>query len=334
MRALPLVSLPVEHGSAELRLPAGVHQAWLLMRWLAGRSHRSKWVVACAAARLQMLMQVRVVAKVRQRLMLVFPNLESQHLERLLRDSLRETAYALLDRFRLWRLCEQDLRDQIDLHGADVLHRFLGKQPTVLLCPHFAGMEAAVQRLILEGPGMTLYSPQADPNFDAVCREGRQRFGVQLLVPAGASLLPLMRRLQRGVALFLLPDLNHDESTLLSSRVFDPASGTGPIAAWCATRLGAVLLPVTVLRCEGRYSVTVHEPLPDLAPERMRDVGDITHALGAALDRLVRQAPEQYLWAQLRPSQAPSSTAPKAPANAPLSVPPSTPPSTPPSAAP
>jgi Kdo2-lipid IVA lauroyltransferase/acyltransferase len=211
----------------------------------------------------------------------------------LLRDNLRETAYALLDRFRLWRLGEQALRDQIDLQGQDILHRYLGRQAVVLLCPHFAGLEAAGQRLILEGPGMTLYNPQPDPHFDAVCRHGRQRFGVQLLLPVGASLLPLARRLQRGVALLLLPDLAHGEPVAPASHLFDPDAGTGPLAAWCAARLGAVLLPVTVLRCGGRYSVTVHEPLPDHAG----DVAATTHTIRVALESLVRQAPQQYLWA-------------------------------------
>jgi Kdo2-lipid IVA lauroyltransferase/acyltransferase len=309
MQALPRVAAHDALSTAAPQLPPAVHRAWLLVRWLAGRSHRSKWWMARAMARAQLLLHARVAAQVQQRLALAYPGLDVRQQQRLAYDNLCETAYALLDRFRLWRLCEKELRDQIDLHGADVLHRYLGKQPVVLLCPHFAGLEAAGQRLILEGPGMTLYNPQPDPHFDAVCRHGRQRFGVQLLLPVGASLLPLARRLQRGVALLLLPDLPHAEPAAPSQHLFDPDAGTAPIAAWCAARLGAVLLPVTVLRCAGRYSVTVHEPLPLPMSDHAADMAATTQAICAALEGLVRLAPQQYLWAQLRPSR-PAAAAP------------------------
>ncbi|MCY7315949.1 MAG: hypothetical protein LH480_10095 [Rubrivivax sp.] len=303
---MPHPAAPHAPDAAALQLPPGVHQAWLLMRWAAERTHRSKWLMACAMARLQLLMRARVAARVHERLALAYPGLSPRQLQALLRDNLRETAYAAIDRFRLWRLCEQDLRDQIDLHGAAILHRYLGRQPLVLLCPHFTGLEAAAQRLTLEGPGMTLYNPQPDANVDAVCRAGRQRFGVQLLLPVGASLLPMVRRLQRGVALLLLPDLYHSGPAAPPSRLFDPSAGTGPLAAWCAARIGAVLLPVTVLRTAGRYRVTVHEPLPDQAG----GAAATSDALCAALESLVRKAPQQYLWAQLR--------APRTAARAPL----------------
>lgn len=311
MQAVPHVTAPAELNAGALQLPPGVHQAWLLMRWLAGRSHRSKWRMACITARLQLLMRTRVSVRVHERLVLACPELGPHQRKQLLRDNLRETAYALLDRFRLWRLSEQEIREQIDLQGSAVLHRYLGRQPVVLLCPHFASLEAAAQRLILEGQGMTIYNPQPNPNFDAVCRDGRQRFGLQLMLPAGASLLPLARRLQRGVALFLLPDLAHSGPAAASSRLFDPFGGTGTVAAWCAARLGAVLLPVTVLRCAGKYSVTVHEPLQPL-PDGADVVAATAEAMCVALERLVRLAPHQYLWVQLRSSQHPASPPPLA----------------------
>lgn len=277
-----------------VHLPPGVQQAWRLLCWLAAWAPHSKWRLACAVAQLQLLCHTPAVGFVAKRLALAFPEQNARQRQRLLRDNLRETAYALLDRFRLWRLTETDLRQQVVLHNAELLHHHRAHGPVVLLCPHFAGLEAAGQRLSLEGQGMTLYRPQRDPHFDAVCRQSRQRFGQQLLMPVGGSLLPLVRKLQKGIVLLIFPDLDCTESAALRSRFLGQPVATSPIAAWCAVRLGAALLPVTVLRNGSLYDVTVHEALPALG----EDIAATTDAVNAALEKLIRTAPQQYLWVQ------------------------------------
>lgn len=268
-----------------------------LVRSLGRLSFRNQWWLARALASANLRRNEVFRELLSTNLSLCLADMPSAQRAELQRRNAHEMFFALLDRFRLWSLPADELAEQVSLVNSSVLHRFVGKQPVVLLCPHFLGLEAAAQRLSLEVSGMTLYRPSRSAAFESMRSAARQRFGEQHLYPTGGPLRPMIRRLRSGTPLFLLPDLDDGSDSAVFSPFFGVAASTAPLTAWCACRAGAVVLPISVLRGEaGRYTVTVHEPLPPSTGDLRED----THRVNAVVEAMVRERPDQYWWAQPR----------------------------------
>jgi Kdo2-lipid IVA lauroyltransferase/acyltransferase len=220
----------------------------------------------------------------------------TQRLE-LAQASATEQFFSVFERFRLWTMDEATLRQQVVLENAHLLHQFMGKQPLVLLCPHMVGMEAGSQRLLLEGSMMSIYRPSPQSDFNALRQQARSRFNSWYLVPQGAPLLPLVRRLRSGVPLFILPDVDLGSAGSVFSPFFNVPAATGLAAAWCAVRANAVVLPFSVKRVDpDRYVASVRAPL-ELSADNLEAATD---QINAALEALIREQPEQYAWGQPR----------------------------------
>jgi Kdo2-lipid IVA lauroyltransferase/acyltransferase len=269
----------------------------MLVSTLARLSFRTRWWLARCLRRLNARGNPIVTEMTATHLRCGFVEAAAEKRAALQHDNAVEMYFALLDRFRIWSLPEHELREQVSLHGLDVLNRHLGRQPVVLLCPHFLGMEAAGMRMSLEVSAMILYRPSASQALEALRDRARSRFRGQRLYSTAESLVPMVRQLRAGTPLLITPDLDSGASSAVFAPWFGVPAATSPLPAWCAMRAGAAVLPVSVRRVhEGRYAATIHDPLPVLTG----DVAQGTQQINAAMESLIRTMPDQYWWAQPR----------------------------------
>ena len=235
-----------------------------------------------------------------------FPDWSHEALNKLATVNTQETFFALMDRFRIWRLTEAEVREQVTLSNLPLLLKHAGIRPVVLLCPHFLGLEAAFQRISLEVSCTTLYRPGGGEALENLRRRGRGRFGQQHLYRTDAGMLPMIRRFRAGTPLFLLPDLDCGAPSAVFSGFFGVDAATAPLTAWCAQQHDAVVLPVSVRRAsEGHYAVTIHEPMQPVCA----DITRATCQVNAVIEQLVKANPEQYWWGQPRFATRPSGSA-------------------------
>jgi Kdo2-lipid IVA lauroyltransferase/acyltransferase len=277
-----------------------------IFRGLGHLSFRKKWKFAellCTNSLRRDKLLIEVLSK---NLWACFPDWTAEAVNELAYANTQETFFALLDRFRIWKLPEAELREQVTVTNLALLHHHMGRGPVVVLCPHFLGLEAAFQRLSLEASFTTLYRPGGTDAFETFRARARQRFGQQHLYSTDASLLPMVRRLHAGIPLFLLPDLDCGSAGAVFARFFGIDAATAPLTAWCAQKANATVVPLSVMRShEGNYNVTIHEPMAPLC-------GDITSATGqvnAVIEQMVRANPEQYWWGQPRFATRPAGQA-------------------------
>ena len=293
------------------RLPT-VAPSLLPARCLAQMPFAWKWRLAGLIASLNLRGDAVFRELLVTNLALCFPDWSNAQRLALARAHAQEQAFALIDRFRIWGLGAEALRRSVQIENAGLLQRVVGHHPLVLLCPHFVGVDVVIQRLALEGPAMSLHRPSPRRAFEDFRMQARQRFHPQHLLPVGAPLLPLVRRLQAGLPLFMSPDLDCGADAAVFAPFFGVPAATARSTAWCAARTAARVVPVSVKRVQDqRYVVTLHEPLPALP----RDAAEGTQVINAAIEALVRETPEHYLWTQPRfatrpPGQAPFYSAP------------------------
>jgi Kdo2-lipid IVA lauroyltransferase/acyltransferase len=282
---------PVTSGSWWARRMLGLAQRFAHAPW------RVRWRTAQALGRVYLEGDPVFAEVMHTNLRLCFPDWSPAQRLQLAQASATEQFFSVLERFRVWALDEATLRQQVTLENAGLLHEFMGKRPLVLLCPHLVGLEAGAQRLLLEGSMMSIYRPSPQSDFNALRQQARSRFNPPYLVPQGAPLLPLVRRLRSGVPLFILPDVDPGPAGSVFSPFFNVPAATGLAAAWCAVRANAVVLPFSVKRvAPDRYVASVRAPLA----LSQHNLDDATGQINMALEGLIREQPDQYAWAQPR----------------------------------
>lgn len=168
----------------------------------------------------------------------------------------------------------------------------------VLALPHMGNWEAA--GVVADDLGVpVLAAAEALPNRRIVdwFRELRAQLGIEVVIPTGdrGATRALTRRLEEGGTVALVADRdigNRGVPVELFGEVTTMPAGPAVLA----DRTGATLLPVGCYFNAGRgHRFVIEEPivLPDL-PEREARIASATQAFAAAVERIVRRAPEQW----------------------------------------
>lgn len=174
------------------------------------------------------------------------------------------------------------------------------------LTPHLGCFElsaqAAARRWSAErGPITVLYRPARQAWLAKVMETARNRPGMLAVPTTLAGVRQMIKALRRGEAVGLLPDQVPPEGQGVWAPFFGRDAYTMTLAVRLAQQTGAA---VVLARCErlswGRGYVTHFEPLP--AP-LSADMEQAVRQINQAMEHLIRQCPEQYLWGYARYKQ-------------------------------
>ncbi len=167
------------------------------------------------------------------------------------------------------------------------------------LTPHLGCFElsaqAAAHRWSAErGPITVLYRPARQAALAKVMETARNRPGMLAVPTTLAGVRQMIKALRRGEAVGLLPDQVPPDGQGQWAPFFGRDAYTMTLAVRLAQQTGAA---VVLARCErlpwGRGYVTHFEPLP--AP-LSADMDQALLQINQAMEHLIRQCPEQYLW--------------------------------------
>ena len=162
----------------------------------------------------------------------------------------------------------------------------------LFLTPHMGAFEIAAQYAAMHVPITVLYRPPKAAWLEPLMRAGRGRANVRL-VPADLSgVREIFKALQRGEAAGFLPDQVPGVGEGEWSEFFGRPAYTMTLAAKLAERdnLACFLAFAKRLPRGDGYAIT----LRPLSPARAGESG--TRRMNRALEELVAECPEQYLW--------------------------------------
>lgn len=135
--------------------------------------------------------------------------------------------------------------------------------------------------------------------------EARQRAGLRL-IPARGALSGMVAALRRNEVVAMLVDQAIGGKHALFVPFFGRPAATTPALSMAALRTGAPTLLVVALRENGRLRFRVEGPFEVVGTgNRQQDLWTHTARITAALERIIRQAPEQWLWLHRRWKLAP-----------------------------
>ncbi|ANB18443.1 Lipid A biosynthesis lauroyl acyltransferase [Dokdonella koreensis DS-123] len=248
--------------------------------WLAARLLRSRRRVA------------------ERNLALCFPELGAAERAALLEENLRDTGRMLAEFALAWMGTDRALaRVPMTLDGLEHLeaaHR--AGRGVLLVGAHFSHLELCArlvsQRLRIAG----MYRVMDNPVFERAVLRARLRYAVTMFTKE--EIRQTVRHLRDGGAIWYAPD----QDMRGKDSVFVPFFGI-PASTITAThhlaRLGqAAVIPFFHRRLPGGgYALRLEAPLADFPSDD--PVAD-TARVNAAIERMVREAPSQYLWIHKR----------------------------------
>ena len=194
-----------------------------------------------------------------------------------------------------------------EIRGGDSVERgWAAGRGIVFLTPHLGCFELSVQAAAARwsprhGPITILYRPARQAWLARVMETARSRDGIEAVPTSLWGVRQMLKALRAGRAVGLLPDQVPPEGQGIWSPFFGKDAYTMLLAARLAQQAGAAVI---LARCErlarGRgYVLHLQGLSAPLAPTLDAAVLQINQAM----ELLIRQSPEQYLWGYARYKQ-------------------------------
>ena len=184
--------------------------------------------------------------------------------------------------------------------NADLIeHAQQKRQGLLFLTPHLGCFEMTAQAVQQRfgaqiGQLTVLYRPSRQPTLTPLMAQARQRQGLALAPTNLSGVRILLKALRLGQAVGLLPDQVPPEGMGQWTPFFGHNAYTMTLAARLALQTGATIILVWCERLTwGRGYVmrvaSLNAPLSG-------DLGVAVLQINQAMEQLIRQAPQQYLW--------------------------------------
>jgi KDO2-lipid IV(A) lauroyltransferase len=235
-------------------------------------------------------------------LRLCFPEMSDAERAALAREHFALLGRSLLERSLLWWASEARLRriSRVEgIHNMSPDGERLGKQPLILLVPHFLGLDISGTTLALFMDSVSMYSKQKNAAVDALLYHGRSRFGDQRLLTRQDGIRGTIKSLREGRPFFYLPDMDYGAD----DAVFVPFFGVPAATITGLSRLaklgGARVFPVITEILPGGqgYVTRVGEAWQNFPSD---DAAADTRRMNAFIEDEIRKLPAQYYWVHKR----------------------------------
>jgi len=205
---------------------------------------------------------------------------------------------------RLWgRPRDLPLGDSVRWVRPEVVDAALAEgRGLLLLTPHLGCFEICAQAYAERfapqyGPITVLYRPAKQPWLREVMEASRAREGLATAPASLAGVRQMIRALRRGETVGLLPDQVPPEGQGEWAPFFGQRAYTMTLAARLAQQTGAVVLLIWGERLpRGQGYVVRFERLPEALPGDAAAQAESAAIVNRAMEHLIRQRPQQYLW--------------------------------------
>ncbi len=232
---------------------------------------------------------------------LCFPELSESEQRDLLEAHFRCYGLGLMDMGLSMMSTRRRLKKYVDIEGAEHFRNRLQadsdcRQNVIMVAYHTTTMDTGASALFIGAPLVSMMKRDKNPVYNWFLHKGRTRFNQTCLYMRDQSLRGLIRGINRGRVCLLIPDEDHGEGkhTVYAS-FFGQQRSTLNMVSRLAAITDAVVIPFTcILNVQnGRYKIIVAPPLEQLPSDD--HVAD-TVRINQAMETLIRQAPEQYMW--------------------------------------
>lgn len=235
---------------------------------------------------------------------LCLPHLSPEQRRQLARRSVVETGKGITELGWVWNDPDAALALTEDCHE-QISSTLQDGRSVVILAPHLGCWEVLNFWLASRFNLHAMFMPGRLPGVDALVRRSREQLGSSLYPATPEGVRGLMRNLKRSATITaILPDQVAARRAGKFAPFFDRPAWTGTLACRLIQSSGARAFMAYARRLPGSegYQVVLRDPDPAIYDEELdRSLA----ALNRSIERLVMEAPEQFLWSYKRFRRAP-----------------------------
>ena len=229
---------------------------------------------------------------------LCFPELDADERARMLEANLRDSGVMLIEFALAWMGSEQAIaKIPVTIEGMEHLEAaHKAKRGVLLVGAHFSHLELCArlvsQRLRIAG----MYRVHEDAAFEWAIKRARLKYASAMFTKD--ELRQTVRWLKAGGTIWYAPDQDMRGKDAVFAPFFGVPAATITATHHLARLSGAVVVPFFHRRLDdGGYAIRLEAPLADFPGT---DVIADTARVNSAIERMVREAPTQYLWMHKR----------------------------------
>jgi Kdo2-lipid IVA lauroyltransferase/acyltransferase len=231
-------------------------------------------------------------------LRLCFPHLSDAERRALARRHFQAFARSVLEHGIVWWSSRQRVMDLVQIEGLEHWEA-VRDRPVIWLSPHFVGLDMGGGRISAEYRGVSVYSRQKNPVFDAVLYRGRMRFVLPELYSRQDGIRPVIKAMRRGLPFLYLPDMDFGARDSVFVPFFGVQAATVTGLSRIARLARAVVVPAVTRQLPGAqgyvlrfYPAWENFPTDDEEADARR--------MNAFIEERIREMPEQYYWLHKR----------------------------------
>jgi len=231
-------------------------------------------------------------------LKLCFPEMSEEARNRLVRAHFKMFTRGLIERSILWWSSAERISSLIHVEGIEHFEAIKDK-PSILLTPHFVGMDAGGQWIAQHTDTVCMYANQKSVYMTELLLEKRARFRHQHLYSRQEGLRPILKGMRKGMPFIYPPDQDQGVKDGAFISFFGVPAATMTSLPRIAQLTGAKVVPsiTRVLPGSEGYVLTFYP-----AWENYPSGDDIADArrMNAFIEDRILEMPDQYFWLHKR----------------------------------
>lgn len=252
-------------------------------------------VTGVALARIYILLNSKRVAIAATNIRLCFPLLPEQEQKHLVRQSFDEAGKWVCESGAIWNWSDARLMQHTTERNASLLDAAAGEGNGVIIALlHMGNWEAFNSIISSRFEFACLYKHDHKyPAVSELIREKRWRRGTHMFPADRSGVRKLVKWLEAGKIVGLLPDHQPTDSMGVFAPFFGNPALTGTLISSLARRHGTPVITAAVLRTRSGFEV-VYDRVEDQLSD---DAVIAATSLNQSIERCILMAPEQFQWA-------------------------------------
>lgn len=232
---------------------------------------------------------------------LAYPELsQSAQLDRV-HQSIQSQCLTYIEFVKCWGMPpEYSLSLLKNINGASVLTDALAnKKGVIVVVPHFGCWELLNAWLNVYTQPMIMYKPHKVKGVNRYLLEARQKFNATLVPTDETGIRAIFKHIKQGGLTVILPDHLPKPSGGIYAEFFHQNTLSATLVSKLASKTQCNVIGLSCIRNADLSSFDVH--CTQLSDDILsKDLQQSVESLNLAMEEIINQAPEQYIWSYKR----------------------------------
>jgi KDO2-lipid IV(A) lauroyltransferase len=228
-----------------------------------------------------------------------FPDYSEAQIKQLNKTSFKSVGISVLEFGIAWFKPHKTMRKVCEVEGKEHLDKALESGTgAILLTGHFTTLEIGARLIAMQVDGFNgVYKRAHNPCFNAIMLHYRTQYGYQLI--ENTNVRAIIRGLKQGRSTWFAPDQDFADQEIVFTPFLGGVASTLTSTAKLAKMTGAPVVPFYPVRlANGKgYKLKIMPALENFPGD---DIEAASARVNQAIEAMVYDCPEQYLWSHKR----------------------------------